>query len=128
MRNDDFHFRKELVIARDTRIAYLETHVIDVLGWRGQPYALGEGYTGSGGLVLKYSCGSKLPLWMELTRHTWRLPICKETYVKSMAGTTTKQIIQNVSTLIFDHYYGHDYNIDASVNMLDYQGWESLVN
>jgi hypothetical protein len=30
--------------------------------------------------------------------------------------------------LIFDHYYGHDNNIDASVNMLDYQGCESLVN
>ena len=80
------------------------------------------------GLFLKYSCGSKLPLWMELTRHTWRLPICKETYVKSMNGTTTKQIIQNVSALTFDHYYGHDNNMDASVNMLDYQGWKSLVN
>jgi hypothetical protein len=45
-----------------------------------------------------------------------------------MDGTTTKQIIQNVSTLTFNHYYGHDNNIDASVNMLDYQGWESLVN
>jgi hypothetical protein len=33
-----------------------------------------------------------------------------------------------VSTLTFDHYYGHDNNIDASVNMLDYQGWEPLVN
>lgn len=94
----------------------------------GQPYALGEGFTSSGGLVLKYSCGSKFPLRLEVTRHTWRLSICKETHVKSMDGTTTKQIIQNVSTLTFDHYYGHDNNIDASVNMLDYQGWESLVN
>jgi hypothetical protein len=93
----------------------------------GQPDALGEGLQ-QAGLVLKYYCGSKFPLWMELSRHTWRLSICKETHVKSMDGTTTKQIIQNVSTLIFDHYYGHDNNIDASVNMLDYQGWESLVN
>ena len=48
--------------------------------------------------------------------------------MKSMNGTTTKQIIQNVSALTFDHYYGHDNNVDASVNMLDYQGWKSLVN
>jgi hypothetical protein len=80
----------------------------------GQPDAPGEGFTAKG-LVLKYSCGSKFPLWMELTKHTWRLSICKETHVKSMDGTTTtKQIIQNVSTLTFDHYYGYDNNIDAS--------------
>ena len=126
MRNDDFHFRKELVIARDTRIAYLETHVIDVPGWLRAAIRSGRGITASGGLVLKYSCGSKFHLRLELSRHTWRSSICKETHVKSMDGTTTKQIIQNVSTLIFDHYYGHDYNIDASVNMLDYQGWESF--
>lgn len=95
----------------------------------GQPDALGEAFTASGGLVLKYFWGSKFPLRMELTRQTWRLSICKETQVKSMDGTTTKQIIQNVSTLTFDHYYGHDNNVDASVNMLEYQwGWESLVN
>jgi hypothetical protein len=115
------------VIARDTRIAYLETHVIDVPGWRRAARRSGRGITASG-VGFKYYCGSKFPLWMELSRHTWRLSICKETHVKSMDGTTTKQIIQNVSTLIFDHYYGHDNNIDASVNMLDYQGWESLVN
>ena len=94
----------------------------------GQPDALGEGFTASGGLVLKYSCGSKFPLWMELTRHTWRLSICKETHVKRYGWDDHQTDNTNVSTLIFDHYYGHNNNVDDSVNMLDYQGWESLVN
>ena len=44
--NDDFHISQELVNARDTRIAYLETHVIDAPGG-GHPDALGDGFTAS---------------------------------------------------------------------------------
>ncbi|MDQ3854264.1 MAG: hypothetical protein M3299_15720, partial [Thermoproteota archaeon] len=65
-------------------------------------------------LVLKYCCGGKLPLQIEVSRCTWRLFIYKVTRVKSIDATTIHERITHLYTLVHEHYSCCDSNVDAS--------------
>jgi hypothetical protein len=66
--NDYLQTDIELVNVRDTSFLYIETYLNSVPG-RGDPDALGDGYTASE-IGFRIFFGGKFSLQMELTRHT----------------------------------------------------------